>query len=142
MDTTLLVKCLALTQSNNDSEALAAVRKANLIRDKLGVTWDQLFDDDAPTANDYSSYNEYAYGSQATYNNQPEDFDDCFESIYSHNPPTGKWEEIIGSIRSQWEMHGSLSDKQAALIRKFHKTAETKYGRWRATQENEPVDEW
>lgn len=34
-----LVRCLHLTTSTNDSEALAAVRKANIILDKLGLDW-------------------------------------------------------------------------------------------------------
>ena len=35
----LMVRCLELTASSNDHEALAAVRKANVIRETLGVSW-------------------------------------------------------------------------------------------------------
>lgn len=41
-DTDKLVKFLNLTQSDNDHEALAAIRKANEILKKNGITWDDF----------------------------------------------------------------------------------------------------
>ena len=37
-----LLKCLALTTSDSDGEALAAIRMANRLRAKLGLSWEQL----------------------------------------------------------------------------------------------------
>ena len=140
----LLIKCLVLTQSENDHEALTAIRKANSIIKNMGVLWEDVLDDDLSPENNYSSPNEYrnTYGSQSTYQNQPENFGSYFYFIYKHNKPTSKWLEIIDSIRDQWIANQCLSDKQAALVKKFYKTAEGKYAQWKDTQENEPVDEW
>ncbi len=41
----LIAKCLELTASDKDGEALAAVRKANELRAKIGKSWaEMLFD--------------------------------------------------------------------------------------------------
>lgn len=34
-----MMKCLELTASTNDAEALAAIRQANRIREELGLSW-------------------------------------------------------------------------------------------------------
>lgn len=38
----MMIRCLQITQSDNDGEALAALRKANMFRERLGLTWDQV----------------------------------------------------------------------------------------------------
>jgi hypothetical protein len=43
IDLDKLAKLLNLTMSDNDHEALLAVRKANLILIKLNIHWDQVF---------------------------------------------------------------------------------------------------
>lgn len=37
-----MMKCLELTASTNDAEALAAIRQANRIREALGLAWSDL----------------------------------------------------------------------------------------------------
>ena len=37
-----LIKCLELTRSDQDGEALAAIRKANNLRNTLGKSWGEL----------------------------------------------------------------------------------------------------
>ena len=39
-----MVKCLELTRSDSDGEALNAIRMANRLREKMGVSWEQLLD--------------------------------------------------------------------------------------------------
>ena len=113
--TELLIKCLALTQSDNDGEALTAIRKANIIRDKMGQTWEGLVSTTSPQGYNKSGTNTYYEQPQRNQWTHPEpdfDYDGYFLFIYRHNTPTGKWAEIIGSIKSQWEANGHLSDKQ------------------------------
>ena len=38
-----ILKLLELTQSANDAEALNAIRKANKIREKAGLQWEEIF---------------------------------------------------------------------------------------------------
>lgn len=45
VDRTRLAKALALTASTNDAEALAAIRCANTILDRHGLTWTDLLSD-------------------------------------------------------------------------------------------------
>ncbi len=43
-----ILKLLELTRSENDGEALSALRKANEIREKEGLQWIELFQQSAP----------------------------------------------------------------------------------------------
>lgn len=38
-----ILKLLELTKSSNDAEALSAIRKANNIREKAGLQWEEVF---------------------------------------------------------------------------------------------------
>jgi hypothetical protein len=42
VDKEKLIKCLKLTASANDHEALAAIRAANAIRTEAGQSWEEL----------------------------------------------------------------------------------------------------
>ncbi len=100
-----LVKCLELTTSNHDGEALAAARKANVLRKKLAASWAELM---AP----------------APKPDQDEiDFGVVFSTIHEWNPPSGKWAEILSSIESFHRARRYLTARQRRLIDKFYKTA-------------------
>ena len=150
-DTDLLIKCLGMSQSAHDGEALAAIRKANRIRENLGMSWEDLLAK-KPTGN---HYNPNIWGDNNEYKPQPNyqnyqqepsyefDHDDEFQFIYDNNTPVGKWAEIIGSIKEQWEENGRLSEKQRNLIKKFYKTAQEKYYKMKNNNpEYYATDEW
>jgi hypothetical protein len=49
-----MMKCLELTASTNDAEALAAMRAANKIREELGVSWSDIAVDPNPGELDWA----------------------------------------------------------------------------------------
>ena len=107
---TLIAKCLELTASNQDGEALAATRKANQLREMLGATWTELIEGSEVEAH-------MAAGGPVP------DFREMFRAIWSFNPPRGKWLPIIESIEDFWKARGYLTPKQRRVVEKFFTTA-------------------
>ena len=107
-----LAKCLELTASNHDGEALAAVRKANRLRESLKVTWhDLLILPGRPEGQDAAP-----------------DYERMFAAIRAHNPLSEKWATILSSIEDFWRTRGYLTPKQARLVRKLYGTAMERRG--------------
>lgn len=121
LDKTRLAKVLALTQSDKDHEALAAMRKANEIIKGEGLTWDELlhalpsrgvtvtvtrnhFTQDAPPASD---------------NWVPPHLRDkviidlMFRTVMAQPRHDGEdiW-TFLDSIFQRWETHGNLTQGQ------------------------------
>ena len=46
-----ILKLLDLTKSENDAEALNAIRKANDVREKAGLQWEDVFAKSVPSRN-------------------------------------------------------------------------------------------
>ena len=109
--TDLLVKCLELTASNQDGEALAAIRKANLLRTKLGRSWAELLN---PVSSDPVATN------PATHTI---DWPAVFSFIREWNPPSGKWARFLDSVESQFHRRGHLTPKQRRAVLKFYDSA-------------------
>lgn len=101
---TRLTKCLELTSSSHDGEALAAVRKANAIRESLNLMWADLLEGTEPDS-------------------EGSDYDEMFAHIWQFNPPSGKWESIIRDLGSFAKVRGYLTPKQVRLVRKFYNVA-------------------
>jgi hypothetical protein len=116
-----MVKCLELTASDNDAEALLAIRKANELRSKLGLAWgaplpppkgatapppDPEPEEDPPEPNgDY-------------------DYEAVFAFIFAHGMQGPKWTGILKSIEEYWHSVGKLSPKQHNLVMKFYQSAQ------------------
>tara|TARA_R110000787_G_scaffold89337_8_gene189226 strand:- start:603 stop:1076 length:474 start_codon:yes stop_codon:yes gene_type:complete len=153
-DRARLVKFLGMSQSDFDGEALSAVRKANELIKKLNVTWDDVMAVNKPASSHESFWDNranYEYSPQEKaysttgWNDDDTDYDELFDYIYEHNKPSGKWEEIIGSIKSQWFSNERLSEKQGNLIKKFYKTAQENVGKAEKRKPSEHYsghDEW
>ena len=110
----LLIKCLELTASNHDGEALAAIRKANLLRAKLGRSWAELIN---PVSSDPA-----ATMSATRFIDWPA----VFSFIREWNPPSGKWARFLDSVESQFDRKGRLTPKQRRAILKFYDSAHEK----------------
>ena len=100
-----LTKCLELTSSSHDGEALAAIRKANEIRKSLNLMWSDLLEGGGLPAQNLEYY------------------ESMFSRIYVYNPPAGKWNQIIKDLESFAQSRGYLTPKQERLVRKFYDEA-------------------
>ena len=106
-----LTKCLELTTSNHDGEALVAIRKANCLRERLQVTWHDLITSPGHP------------GSTTPPIDDNENWEAVFETIRRYNMPGPKWRPILESLYEFWRSRGYLTEKQQRVVRKFHDTA-------------------
>lgn len=104
-----LAKCLELATSDNDHEALAALRKANQLRKRLGFTWTELlFRGTKPGV-------EPAQKPSGEF-----DVELAYELILA-NPDLNAWEEdfVFGSY-SQFRQRGHLSAAQIKVLSQLY----------------------
>lgn len=114
-----LVKVMELTASDHDGEALAAVRKANQIRQDMGCMWGDLLRD--PTA--ARRCDQFPSGGSRPGADQEDDYEDMFSTIFSTLTLAPKWLGVLRRIESQWHAKGRLSPKQKNLVTKFYRSA-------------------
>jgi len=110
-----LRKLLALTASNNDGEALAAIRKANAMLERTKTHWFDVMDalerGSAPATNKPSAATE---------------IDEAFDLVLC--TARGSFREFILSLLEQWQDTGVLSPKQRAALLKSAERARN--GEW------------
>ena len=98
-----ILKCLMLTTSPHDAEALAAIRKANHLLADAKLCWMECFGQlEAPKQPEAGTCNWAA----------------VIDAILC-GTISQKWVDILSSIRDYYERYGRLSAKQEALVRKF-----------------------
>ncbi len=107
-----LTKCLELTASPHDGEALAAIRKANLIRENLKLMWSDLITPSSTTP----------HATPRAPDNVA-DITEMFQRIWQYNPPSEKWLKILTSLNSFLLSRGYLTVKQMVIVKKFDDTA-------------------
>ena len=107
----LLIKCLELTASVHDGEALAAIRKANLLRAKLQKSWTELIN---PISSDPLATNPATHSI---------DWPAVFSFIKEWNPPSGKWARFLDSVEFQFHQKNHLTPKQRRAVLKFYDSA-------------------
>ena len=56
-----VVKCLMMTTSDNDSEALSAIRSANAMLKKEGLTWEKVIQSTAPKKSGAKTWTQSVY---------------------------------------------------------------------------------
>lgn len=107
MDKSKIVKLLSLTQSDNDSEALTAIRMANKILKSNEITWDKFMGQEPPsyqTHNTWGAYHGVSEKIDYILNNSPVWFDPSF----------------IRSLHVQLKLRGRLSPKQIQALDKIY----------------------
>ena len=118
-----MLKCLELTASDNDAEALLAIRKANELRAKLGLRWALPLQpppgaqtrppppppppEPGPEPDEDGDY----------------DYDAVFAFIWRHGTQSEKWAGVLRDVEEYWQTIGKLSPKQHNLVMKFYRTA-------------------
>jgi hypothetical protein len=112
-----MLKCLELTASDNDAEALLAIRKANQLRGQLGLRW-ALPLQAPPGAQKPEPEPEADPEESDEY-----DYDAVFAVIWRHGSLSEKWTGVLRSIEEYWHSVGRLSPKQHNLVMKFYESA-------------------
>lgn len=109
------------TTSDNDHEALAALRKANDLLRADNVTWDKFFSRTVQVINDFDVAPEY--------DNDPRQqsikamIDTAFE-VLARKELRGEAEDFIASLQEQWTNNHFLSEKQTEALFKFARNVE------------------
>jgi hypothetical protein len=117
-DLKTIISCLNLTQSDNDHEALNAVRGANRVMARLGVTWKDVFAKIIDQLN------------QETAAQKPVEptIQDALEKLLEVLKPNS-FRELILDYKTQLKSKGYLSKKQRDVIYNALKKQE-KYYEW------------
>lgn len=112
-----LVKMMGLTTSENDHEALAALRQANKVLEKGKLTWADVFNrlvsvdmEEAEPQPDTSA------------KGQSGDIERAFEIVKRGLRP-GSFNDFISSLEEQWREKGYLSPAQREALFKAERNA-------------------
>lgn len=130
LDRTRLAKLLALTTSDNDAEALSAMRKANEIIKGENLTWAELVTIEAqplvsitvqrhaPTAGTVDGDDK---DWQPPHLREARIIDPMFQAIYSQ-PRTGNEEfwQWLDSVHEQWRTKSRLTPNQYNAVRRCY----------------------
>jgi hypothetical protein len=105
---TKLIKLLMLTTSDNDNEALSAIRMANKLLKSKNITWECAFSEKVTTHEPNSNKSDYFEQALSMCN-----------QIIEHKPP---WfdDTFVRSLLNQLINKGRLSDKQFTALQKIH----------------------
>lgn len=123
-DFNLLKKLMGMTQSDNDQEALTAIRKANAILVVNKVNWDAVFS--RLVSVDVESVEQFTDKMSTA----SEDVNKAGRSLYIHNllseaaeNARGTFIDFVASLTEQFEARGTLSAGQIdALERSVQRT--------------------
>lgn len=114
MNIELLIKVLNLTTSENDGEALSAMRKANAILKTHGVLWDSVVK--APAV----AQQKKSYGSGNRTESQSDDLDRM--QYLMRECILTPWEgEFINNIQDWYVRNGYLTPKQRHVFDKVYR---------------------
>jgi hypothetical protein len=114
-ETTKLCKVMMLTTSDNDSEALAALRKANALLKQRGLNWEDIF----------------AALTEAAASDEDEDDSEDYEAariraalaVAMRSAGSESFRDFLDSIAEQFAEKGFLSPKQRAAVFKSARRA-------------------
>jgi len=100
-------KFMMLTTSSNDAEALAALRRANTVIAKAGVTWDQVLSRVVKIDVPFESASD-------------EDASEVIEALFDEalQNAHGTFRNTIEDIYNKWQKYGYLTPRQRDLIEK------------------------
>jgi hypothetical protein len=128
------IKLMMLTTSENDSEALVALRKANALLAEANVNWEEFLNavsaskavaqsSKAPTTHakapweDDDGFSDVGRDARGHYTDADE-IDRLFEKAYANTRPSSGFREFLDSVHAWWEGNRFLTEKQYAAIRK------------------------
>lgn len=115
-----LKKLMGLTFSENDPEALSALRAANAILAKDALTWDRVLDrvvqilpevEEGPVVHEPPAHRRAAPSRPGSRNEIEEAF-----AVLDAADDLGDFQDFIDSLRRQYEENLHLSDKQKRAL--------------------------
>lgn len=119
-DFTTLKRLMMLTTSDNDIEALAALRKANTLLLANGVDWDRVFGRTVQVINEFEPAEDEPSKSAGR---EARMIDEAF-AVLERKSLRNEAEDFIASLQEQWLTRRSLSEKQQEALFKFARNAE------------------
>lgn len=130
MDRAKLVKLLNLSTSDNDAEALSALRHANLLIKREGFSWDEIVHPKKPKIphkvrhnGDSGQTSNTGLRPETEYPPIDEMIEECLDEIENES---GR--EFLESLYSFYEARGYLTQKQSAALKKFYDNLELNRG--------------
>ena len=111
-----LKRVMQLATSDNDAEALAALRKANSLLQAAGVDWQRVFErcvtvgievEEAPEEVDRRAHRA----------RERTEILEAFETV-EESDPTGSFADFIASLKEQFDKRGTLTENQKAALLK------------------------
>ena len=114
-----LVKILNLTSSENDHEALVAIRHANKLLLKESLTWGKLLQRDATKYEFKASYEEATDDEDEEDEDYEENVTNIFESILKSTQSKNTM-SFVESVYGQYKKKGYLSPKQTQAIQDIY----------------------
>lgn len=119
-DITIFRKLMQLTLSDNDSEALLALRKANALLLKYNNNWEDFINGRVKGS---AAAQQYTGGSSGI---APHIIDEAFDFLLRTLDKRNTFRSFIESLHTQWEEKAWLSDKQmSALMKAFEMRSKT-----------------
>jgi len=124
-----VLRCLMLTASNNDHEALVAIRKANQLLACLNLNWEEYLgvairhdeEDEKPPRRDSESAKTSGKPKRTgKHHKTAEMFAVVKAHLEEHNSEAL---DFIRSLERGFSLYGSLTAKQDAALKKFYKNA-------------------
>lgn len=117
-----LRKLMMLTHSDNDTEALAALRKANALLREHSYDWNSAFDRlvkvESPIEMAYVHYDTGEKAISPAYKRNDPDtlrINNAFEEIEDRDP-RGSFADFIASLKDQWDRSGRLTVAQKEAL--------------------------
>jgi type II secretory pathway pseudopilin PulG len=124
IDKEKLVKLLMMTTSDNDSEALVALRMANRLLQSAKLSWIDLFTTDDPATSNTPTPPEPKTAQEL----MNEYIEEMFAFVRRQVAPTSSFHDFIDSLADYYEEHGALTEKQFAALERAYQRAQF-YGR-------------
>lgn len=122
-----LKRLMQQTTSDNDHEALSALRKANDLLKADGVDWDRVFARTVQVINEFEAApddGEWLIDSSKLWRQQSATRIDAAFEVLGRKELRGEAEDFIASLQEQWLTRRSLSEKQQEALFKFARNAE------------------
>lgn len=110
-------KFMTLTTSENDHEALVALRKANDVLQEQGVTWKQLLEKVvvldqfaiAPVDN-------FDRDEEASPEQRKDFIDAAFRKAENQVNPASSFRDFIARLKDKWHREGHLSPREVQIV--------------------------
>lgn len=114
------VKLMMMTTSDNDGEALTAIRKANAALRAAGLNWQDLLGSHG-RAPPPPPRPEPKWGDVNRRGDRYDDEDEInslFDKAFNNADPSANFYEFLVSIRTWWENKGWLTEKQYRALKR------------------------